>query len=251
MVSKPQNVQLGANTLKIRKYTTVAGDTVTSLAQKNTISPQTIRWANNLTSDALEPGRELTIPPLDGVLYTVKSGDTIDSIVAKYKADKAVVVAVNSLEFGLSVGSQLIIANGELPATEQPGYIAPRVTYGYASNIAASVGNRYAWGNCTWYAYERRVQLGSPVGSFWGNASTWGYNARLSGFRVDGSPEPGAVMANGGGAGHVAVVESVNSGVSVRVTEMNAYRCGGGFNRISTCDISWSEATSGMYNYIH
>jgi surface antigen len=58
-------------------------------------------------------------------------------------------------------------------------------------------------------------------------------------------------MANGGGYGHVAVVESVNSGVSVRVTEMNAYRCGGGFNRISTCDISWSEATSGMYNYIH
>ena len=264
MVSKPQNIQLGANTLTIREYTTVAGDTATSVADKYGVSAQTIRWANNLSTDALDAGKTLVIPPLDGIIYTVKAGETIDSIAAKYKADKEVIIHDNSLELsGVSAGMKIIIANGDLPETERPGYVAPRTTTStysttnysggssYASNLSASVGNRYAWGNCTWYAYERRSQVGSPVGSFWGNASTWSYNARLAGYRVDSNPEKHAVMANGGGYGHVAVVESVDVGVSVRVTEMNAYRCGGGFNRISTCDIPWSEATSGMYNYIH
>lgn len=114
-----------------------------------------------------------------------------------------------------------------------------------------SAGNRYAWGNCTWYAYERRMQLGNPVGSFWGNASTWAYSASAAGYLVDGNPTPGAVMQNGGGAGHVAIIEAVNPGVSVTISEMNGYRFGGGYARVGHGDISWGEATSGMYRYIH
>ncbi len=267
-ISKPQIVQPTADNRTTRQYTTVAGDTVPAIAQKYGVSTQTVRWANNLTSDAVEPAKTLNIPAKDGILYTVKSGDTIDSIVTKYKADKNVVIHDNDLERSEpSVGQQLILASGELPESERPGYVAPRVytpttnnTTNYslgagsgatANNLAVSAGNRYSWGYCTWYSYERRVQLGRPIGSFWGNASTWAYNARLAGFRVDNSPEPGAVMANGGGYGHVAVVESVNPGVSVRISEMNAYRWGGGFNRISGGDIAWGEAVSGMYQYIH
>jgi surface antigen len=61
-------------------------------------------------------------------------------------------------------------------------------------------------------------------------------------------------MANGGGYGgfgHVAVVEEVVPGQYVRVSEMNAYRGGGGFNRVSYFNVPWGEATSGMYRYIH
>jgi surface antigen len=200
------------------------------------------------------------------VLYTVKEGDTAESIASKYKADVNILIHDNNLELsGVTPGQQLIIANGDLPETERPGYVAPRrttvsagVNYGnysggsgYASNLTAAVGNRYAWGNCTWYAYERRAQLGAPIGSFWGNASTWAYNARLAGIAVDGNPTPGAIMANGGGYGHVAIVEAVNPGVSVTISEMNAYRFGGGFNRIGRGDIPWGDAVSGYYQYIH
>lgn len=258
--SKPL-FQSSADTSAIKQYVTIPGDTVPSVAAKNNISAQTVRWVNNLSSDALEPGRTLTILAKEGILYTVKSGDTVDSIAAKYSADANVIIHDNDLDLSGTppVGQQLIIANGVLPANEQPGYVAPRATYGgytaantgYSANLAASVGNKYAWGNCTWYAYERRAQLGIPVGSFWGNASTWAYNARLGGFRVDYSPEPGAVMTNGGGYGHVAVVESVNPGVSVHISEMNAYRWGGGFNRVDSGDIAWGEAISGYYQFIH
>ena len=264
VISKPTIVQPTADGRTIQRYTTVAGDTVPSVAARYSISAQTVEWANNLNSEALTPGTVLTILPVDGVLYTVKAGDTIDSIVAKYGTDRASLVAYNDLELSgnPTAGAQLVLPGAVLPANERPGYVSPRATgnyygngygggYGNAYTAGASVGNRYAWGNCTWYAYERRAQLGEPVGSFWGNANTWAYNARLAGFLVDGNPTPGAVMQNGGGFGHVAVVESINPGVSITISEMNGYRFGGGFARVGHGDISWSEATSGYFQYIH
>ncbi len=264
VISKPQIVQPSADSRTSKSYTSVAGDTVPTVAQKFGVSGTTIKWANKLTSDALNPGTALTIPAVDGVMYTVKSGDTIASIAARYKADANRLIAFNDLELSgnPAVGAQIIIPGGDLPSTEQPGYVAPRTTasssygsysggYGSSWGGGASVGNRYAWGNCTWYAYERRQQLGMPIGGMWGNANTWSYAASASGYLVDGTPAPGAVMQNGGGYGHVAVVESVNWGVSITISEMNGYRFGGGFARVGHGDISWGEATSGMYKYIH
>lgn len=263
VISKPQVVSMTANDRSPQKYTSVAGDTTESIGTKYGVSPQTIRWANNMSSDAVEPGRSLTILPFDGILYSVKAGDSVDNIVAKYGGDYASVIADNDLELtgSLTVGSQIMIRGGALPTTEQPGYVAPLVTtntsrtasggYGNAYTGNISVGNKYAWGNCTWYAYERRAQLGKPIGSFWGNASTWAYSARAAGFSVDGNPSAGAIMQNGGGYGHVSIVESVNPGVSVTISEMNGYRFSGGFARVGHGDIPWSEAVSGMYQYIH
>ncbi len=265
MISKPQIVQPAADSRTAISYTTVAGDTVPALAQKYSVSAQTIKWANKLTSDTLEPGKQLTIPPVDGVVYTVRAGDTIDSIAAKYKADKERLIAFNDLELttSLASGAQITIPGGDLPTEERPGYVAPRATttttsygsysggYGSGWDGGMSAGNRYGIGQCTWYAYERRMQLGKPIGGLWGNANTWAYSAAAAGFLVDGNPTPGSIMQNGGGYGHVAVVEAVNPGVSVTISEMNGYRFGGGWNRVGHGDISWSEATSGMYKYIH
>ena len=264
-INKPQVVSVTSDSRAVTSYVTQAGDTLDSIAAKYGLSKETIAWANNLSSDAVEPNTTLLILPTDGVQYTVKDGDTIDSIVEKYGGTKSDITTYNDLELStsLATGTSIIIPGGSLPETERPGYVAPQTTsnsnwsYGTAMGVASSytgvvsAGNKYAWGNCTWYAYERRVQLGLPVGSFWGNASTWAYNARSAGLSVDGSPSAGAIMANGGGYGHVSIVESVNPGVSVTISEMNGYRFGGGFNRVGRGEISWSEATSGYYSYIH
>ncbi len=58
-------------------------------------------------------------------------------------------------------------------------------------------------------------------------------------------------MQNGGGYGHVAIVESVNPGVSVTISEMNGFRWGGGFNRVGFGNIPWNEAVGGRYQYIY
>lgn len=269
IISKPQIVQPNTSSNKIASYTTVAGDTVGTVAGKYNVTPQTVRWANKLASDALTPGQVLQVPPVNGVLYTTKAGDTAQSVASMYQANAAVVVAYNDLEGldSLPADKQLVIPGGVLPAEQQPGYVAPTTrtnSYGgydtnnnssiNASMASASAGNQYAFGNCTWYAYNRRAQLGMPIGSYWGNAATWASYARAAGFVVNGTPAPGAIQQNGGGYGgygHVSIVEQVAEGDYVLISEMNAYRGGGGFNRVSTYKMPWSEAVSGGYNYIH
>lgn len=263
IVAKPQIVEPTADSREIRIYVTKTGDTVPDLAEKFNVSSQTIKWVNSLTSDALEANRELKILPVDGVLVKAKQGDTIDSLAQRYGASPEQLKAFNDLELsGVKANDMLIIPNGELPETQRPGYTSPVAapsSSGYGdyggsvsqSTAVASAGNRYAPGYCTWYVYERRLQLGNPVGSFWGNATTWALYGASAGRPVNGTPAPGAIMQNGGGYGHVAVVESVKPGVSVTVSEMNANRFGGGFNIVAQGEISWSKATSGMYRYIH
>ena len=256
-IAKPVIVEPTDATRSITTYTIEPGDTVDSVAAKFGITAQTIKWANDLTTDSLVVGNTLEILPRDGIVYTVADGDTIESIADKYKADASLVTTYNDLEInGVSTGLKIIIPNGELPETERPGYIAP-VVYSYTSTgsvssysgwRAASVGNRYAFGNCTWYAYERRAAIGRPVGSFWGNGGSWAYSAMASGFTVNNTPAAGAVFVEAGSPGHAGVVESVNADGSIVVSEMNnaAY---GGFNIVNNRTISAGQAA--VYRYVH
>lgn len=268
IVAKPQIVKPTTDSRTIKIHVAKKGDTVQAIASQYGISASTVKWANNLQSDAVEKGRKLKILPVDGIIYTAEHGDTVARIAKKYRTTEAQIVAFNDLELsGLKKGQQLIVPDGILPNSERPGYTAPTTNYnnygGGNYNVVnanaylggASAGNRYAFGNCTWYAYERRKQLGRPVGGNWGNASTWAMYASAAGYTVNGTPAPGAVMQSGAygyfGYGHVAIVESVNPGKSITISEMNAYRFGGGFNVVGRGTISWNEATSGMFNYIH
>lgn len=254
-ISKPQIIQVSSASRKIKTYTVAAGDTPDTIAAKFGISKTTLKWANNLTSDNLTVGNNLDILPRDGIAYTVKAGDTVQSIADKYKSDVSTITTYNDLEIsGITPGLKIIVPNGQLPNTEQPGYVAP-VSYSYASSSTAysgyragSVGNRYAYGNCTWYAYERRAAMGMSVGSFWGNGGSWAYSGRAAGYAVNNTPSYGAVLVEAGSPGHVAVVESVAADGTVVVSEMNnsAY---GGFNIINNRTISAGQAA--IYQYVH
>ena len=57
------------------------------IAARFKISAQTLRWANNTNSDAIEPNKTLVVPMTDGIVYTVKDGDTVQSLAEKYKTD--------------------------------------------------------------------------------------------------------------------------------------------------------------------
>lgn len=250
ILSKPQISQANDECRGIVDYVTVTGDTVPSVAGRFGVSGQTIRWANRLTTDAVNPGTQLAIPCVDGVVYTAAAGDSLDSIASKYGVDQQRLITYNDLEVsGVIAGQRLVLPGGVLPNAERPETIAATspsaaVTSQVVAN-AASVGNRYDYGYCTWYVYNRRAQLGRPVGSFWGNAVSWARYAAASGYVVNNTPAVGAVMQNGGGYGHVAVVESIDEAGNVTVSEMN-YE---GWNRISWRTLSAGQAAG--YNFIH
>lgn len=248
VISKPQIVQPDASSSRgVTTYVAKEGDTMETIAKQFNISSQTLRWANNTTSDAVEVGKTLTVPLTDGVLYTVKDGDTIASIADKYKVQPERIVLYNDLDSDapLAKDTQLVLPNGDLPETERPGYEAPRPQPVYTGG--GSAGNRYALGNCTWYAYERRMQLGRPIGGLWGNATSWAASARGAGFVVNNTPAPGAIIQTsygGGGYGHVGIVERVDE-ANIYISDMNF----AGYNIVTHRTIPLSQA--GAYNFIH
>lgn len=261
-VTKPQIIETIAENRLVTNYVIVEGDTIASLAKKFNISEQTIKWANNLSSDYISVGSSLKILPIDGVLYSVKESDTIAAISEKYSVDQTRLVLYNDLDIsGLTPNTSIILPDGVLPENERPGYVAP-VVYSFYAGISAgyntgrtwyistgTASGSYAYGNCTLYAYNRRVQLGLPVGTNWGHAASWAYSARAAGLIVNNTPSVGAIMQNGGGFGHVAVVESIAENGDVTISEMNASYPGGGYNIVSGRIVN--AANAAQYLYIH
>ena len=121
---------------EIEEYVVENGDTISSIAKKKDITTDTIKWANNLTSDQIKPDQKLKILPVSGVSHIVKSGDTLESVAKKYSAEAQAIMdfPFNDVpdDFKLKVGQLLIVPDGvppQAPITSprsrpQPQYLA-------------------------------------------------------------------------------------------------------------------------------
>ena len=70
-------------------YRVSRGDAMLSIAGKYKIKSETILYVNKALEDNphnLKPGMELLIPPVDGIYYDWKDGDTFESVAAKFDA---------------------------------------------------------------------------------------------------------------------------------------------------------------------
>lgn len=235
VITKPQVVTTALKSrADIQTYTTVAGDNVASVAAKFGVTSDSVRWSNGMSGDGVAVGTRLLIPPVNGIVYTVKSGDSADSLAAKYHASKDQIIAYNDGEIsGLQPGEQILIPN----ATETVAAPSP-YSYGSGGSVGFPWGsgpmygyNGYDFGYCTWYV---ATQINVPGN--WGNASSWAYYARLSGWNVSKTPTVGSIAQTAlaaGGEGHVAVVDGVN-GALVHIRDMNNYGDGGGWDRVGS-----------------
>ncbi len=109
-------------------YVVRPGDTLSTIAEMFEVTPNTIRWANDIgVKGTIRVGQTLTILPIAGVKYTVKKGDTLASIAKKYGGDAEEISNYNSLETGsLAVGTEIIIPDGEIPVIASPRPAIPR-----------------------------------------------------------------------------------------------------------------------------
>lgn len=114
---------------KVETYIVQEGDTVGSIARDFRVNVGTILWSNNLTErQYIRPGDTLKIPPVSGVLVTVKKGDTIARLAARYDADEDEIIAFNKIrdESSITVGTELMVPGGKPPAVAQSVAIARR-----------------------------------------------------------------------------------------------------------------------------
>ena len=225
-------------------YTVAPGDSLASLSSRFKVPVESLRWSNysSLSSAATDvrAGDVLLVPPVAGVVVVAREGDTPASLAAAYHVDASSIVDYNYLRTDASTallpGTVVVIPGGVGPEIAPVPVVAPvRVarasssgSYGSSASPGYTVsgggggawtpqtGNRFAYGYCTWYVYNRR-----PV-PWLGNAWEWYGQAVRYGWAVGSTPRAGAIMVTWeSGWGHVAYVESVAPDGSWTVSEMN------------------------------
>lgn len=104
----------------VTAYTVAQGDTIETIADKFSVMPETVMGSNGIfdVQEELAPGRVLQVPPIDGMYYVPKQGDTLDSIARHFLADPAVITtyAPNNLADGtLKPGQPIVVPGGMMP----------------------------------------------------------------------------------------------------------------------------------------
>ncbi len=210
-------------------YTIQTGDTLPSIAKRFGVTVSQIRWSNGslFTSDAILPGETITLPPVPGVVVTVKGTDTLQALAGKYQVDPAAIADFNRLrDTQLVAGTILVIPNGIGPAFPPPpaayqttqlgngGGAMPTVVKSCCLGPYPATGFPAGW--CTYYvATWRNV-------TWRGDAGWWYDNAKAQGYPVGSQPKVGSIMVTWESyLGHVAYVEAVNPDGSWTVSEMN------------------------------
>ncbi|UJW56798.1 LysM peptidoglycan-binding domain-containing protein [Bacillus sp. A116_S68] len=135
-------------------YTVVSGDSLSVIAKRFGTTTETLRSANNLTSDVLQVGQSLVIPGATspapppsggtGTTYTVVSGDSLSVIAKRFGTTTEALRSVNNLTSDvLRIGQVLTVPNGQMtpPPTEERMTFTYRVVSGDTlSSIATRFG---------------------------------------------------------------------------------------------------------------
>lgn len=80
------------------RRTVVEGDTLRSIAAEFSVSMSTILASNKLDNpDMIQPGQEIVIPPVDGVVADVKEGETLGQLAERFGANVEDVALANAL----------------------------------------------------------------------------------------------------------------------------------------------------------
>jgi surface antigen len=214
-------------------YEVQDGESLKDLAARFHVSVEDIRWSNfsalkNTAKDVVK-GQKVVVPPVDGIVVTTQQGDTPISLGNAYQVPPAAIVDFNYLRSSdqdpLMPNAQIVIPGGKGPEFERPlarnPYSTTVRTAGYTigpftGSYTVAPGNRFPYGYCTWYVYNRRQV------PWLGNAWEWFAQAQAAGWATGQAPKPGAIQVTWeSGFGHVAYVESVNGDGSWTVSEMN------------------------------
>lgn len=101
---------------KIETYVVKKGDSLSTIADMFKVSINTLVWANDIKNLSIKEGQSLIILPISGIRHKIKSGDTLKSIVLKYKGDLDEVLQYNdmSIDSPLTLGQEIIVPNGQI-----------------------------------------------------------------------------------------------------------------------------------------
>lgn len=154
---------------QITIYTVRGGDTLSKIADMFDVSVATIYWANDLRrSDLIKTGDTLVILPITGIQHTVKKGDTIKSLAAKYKSDAQEIITYNNLpaDGSLEESATIIIPDAELAVPQQTAISRSRGSGGPALSgyfMRPIAGGRKSQGLHGFNGVDLADSCGTPI----------------------------------------------------------------------------------------
>jgi murein DD-endopeptidase MepM/ murein hydrolase activator NlpD len=108
----------------VMTYATRPGDTITSIAARANLRPETVLQVNHLTgSDQLVIGEVLTLPPIDGSMVPVEPGQTLEQLASALRLDPAVIRGLNNLAPSTPLPAELFVpdvSTADLPRRAIP-----------------------------------------------------------------------------------------------------------------------------------
>ena len=216
-------------------------ETFSSIAEAYSISEKSIYLANNFnTEHKISEWDILKLPPVTGMIHTVKVGDTLSGLEKSYSVASEEIMRQNVLlgSEDLTVWKTIVIPGAEKdipkPPAPKPVYAArtttsSSVSSGVAASQYVSSSGRYklVWrspysgapGNCTWY-------VASYKNVNWrGNANQWMRNAAAKWHAIGYRASVGAIVQFSGRGynpyyGHVGIVVDMTS-THIIVSDMN------------------------------
>ncbi|CAN5404916.1 N/A [soil metagenome] len=216
---KPQVIESAYKSNKdIKLYVVQPGDTIPKIADKFGVTSDSIRWSNNLSGNDVSKGKKLQIPPVNGIVYRVKKGDTAKSLALRYNIPEAKIVQYNDAELhGIKAGELIILPDASKAAqVARTTTIYREPSYGY---------NGYDYGYCTWWVANLRIKADNPLPVGLGNASSWPYWSKVFNLPHGTTPRVGAAvvtsLTEAHGQGHVAYVVGVKGPNTIVISEMN------------------------------
>ncbi len=247
-VAVDTTVESGSSLL--RHYNVRSGETLTAIANRFGVSMMTLWWANHFTAkDSLKLGESLVIPPVDGIVVTVKDGDTLDALASTYKVETASIVDLNGLtDPNLVVGQVLILPGAKgapLPTAAPTPTPTPKPVYQPSSGGGTFKPPTYTGGAWAWpvvggnnyisqyfhyghYGVDIAAQYGTPIVSpLAGTVVFAGWNNNGGGYEVWTSHGGGIYTASNHMASvSVSVGQSVGRGQQVGRVGMSGWATG-------------------------
>ena len=210
-------------------YSVAPGESLTTIAAKYGVTVSQIRWSNTnlISTDSVNTGDQLVIPPVPGIVVTTKASETYESLGVKFSVDPQIIIDFNRLRSDkLTAGIQLVVPGGVGGAFPPPpalyqllarsGTNQPFNARVLGCCLGPYPATGFPSGWCTWYVATKRNV------TWRGDAGYWYANASAQGYPVGPTPKVGSIMVTWESwAGHVAYVESVNADGSWVVSEMN------------------------------